>query len=770
MSRLVSNLIWIAIGTAGAAALTVLALQRGESINAAWLVTAAVCCYLVAFRFYSKIIASKVFALDATRRTPSERLNDGRDYVPTNRWIVFGHHFAAIAGPGPLVGPTLAAQFGYLPGALWIIIGVALGGAVQDFVILASSVRRNGKTLGQMAKEEIGPVAGFTALVAVLGIMIVLIAVLALVVVNALGESPWGIVTVGLTIPIALLMGAYMRWFRPHKVLEATAIGLVLLIVALYVGRWAAEHPVYGPMFTLQRTTLAWAIMLYGFAASVLPVWLLLAPRDYLSAFVKIGVVIALALGVLIVLPPLQMPAVTRFIDGTGPVFAGKVFPFAFITIACGAISGFHALISSGTTPKLLQREPDARWIGYGAMLTESLVATLALIAACVLTPGVYFAINAPAAALGTTVESAAVAIRNWGFTLDPAEFNALTAQIGEQRLLSRTGGAPSLAVGMAAIFADAFKAGGLALWYHFAIMFEALFILTTLDAGTRVGRFMLQDLLKHAWTPLGRVSWYPGVVVTSALFVSMWGYFLYQGVTDPLGGINSLWPLFGIANQLLAAVALCVGTTVIIKMGKARFAWMTLLPLTWLVAVTMTAGYQKIFASDPRLGFLSHARFVADALAEGRLPPGVRDAAAASRLIFNDRLDAAVAAFFMLAVIVILAESAREWWSTLSGRKAAVSTEVPYEPAFAVAMDQAPSLGVALAQRTSSPRAHRVAALASALRVIIGAPDWRRYVAAMRALPHRLDTTAPEVLATPGDFAAERLAARYSRPGNRCC
>ena len=776
MRRLVPNLIWIACGTAAVVGLGVVALKRGETISAAWLLTAAVCSYLVAFRFYSKIIAAKVFALDATRRTPSERLNDGRDYCPTNRWIVFGHHFAAIAGPGPLVGPTLAAQFGYLPGAIWIIVGVALGGAVQDFVILASSVRRNGKTLGQMAKEEIGTVAGYTALVAVLGIMIVLIAVLALVVVNALGESPWGIVTVGLTIPIALLMGAYMRWFRPDKVLEATAIGIVLLIVALYAGRWVAEHPLYGPMFTLQRTTLAWAIMIYGFAASVLPVWLLLAPRDYLSAFVKIGVVIALALGIVIVLPPLHMPAVTQFVDGSGPVFAGKVFPFAFITIACGAISGFHALISSGTTPKILQREPDARFIGYGGMLMESLVATLALIAACALTPGEYFAINAPAAALGTTVESAAEAIRNWGFTLDPAQFNALTQQVGEQRLLSRTGGAPSLAVGMATIFSNAFSgSGALALWYHFAIMFEALFILTTLDAGTRVGRFMLQDLLKHAWAPLGRISWYPAVVITSAMFVAMWGYFLYQGVTDPLGGINSLWPLFGIANQLLASVALCVGTTVIIKMAKARFAWLTLVPLAWLVAVTMTAGYQKIFSPEPRLGFLSHARVFSDALAEGRVPAGAASADAARQIIFNDRLDAAVAAFFMLAVIVILAASAREWWTILSGRKAAVSTEVPYEPALAAAMRRADSLGTVVATdaarptRRLAPRA-LFGAIGSAVHVIIGAPDWRRYANAIRSMPRRLDAGGAEVLATPAEFAAERLAARYSKPGSRCC
>ena len=682
MRRIVPNLIWIAVGTAGVGALSYLALTRGETINAAWLVTAAVCCYLVAFRFYSRIISSKVFALDPTRKTPSERLNDGRDYVPTNRWIVFGHHFAAIAGPGPLVGPTLAAQFGFLPGAIWIIVGVALGGAVQDFVILCSSVRRNGKSLGQMAKEEIGTVAGFTALVAVLGIMVVLIAVLALIVVNALGESPWGIVTVGLTIPIALLMGGYMKWIRPHRVLEATAIGLVLLVVALYVGRMVSENPALAPTFTLSRQSIAIWIMVYGFAASVLPVWLLLAPRDYLSAFVKIGVVIALAVGVLIVLPPLQMPAVTQFIDGTGPVFAGKLFPFCFITIACGAISGFHSLISSGTTPKLLQREPDARFIGYGAMLTESLVAILALIAACVLTPGEYFAINSPAGIIGTTPETAAAAIQNWGFVLDPEQFRQLTANIGEERLLSRTGGAPSLAVGMAHLFSNVL--GGptaLALWYHFAIMFEALFILTTLDAGTRVGRFMLQDLLKHVWAPLGKVSWYPGVVFTSAVFVLMWGYFLYQGVIDPLGGVNTLWPLFGIANQLLAAVALCVGTTIIIKMGKAKYAPITMAPLVWLAIITMTAGYQKIFSPDPRLGFLARANLYETTLAAGNLPPGIASAEVAQRFILNDRIDTAVTAFFMISVIIIITASVREWYKVVSGRMPAVSTEHPFEP-----------------------------------------------------------------------------------------
>lgn len=680
MPRWLSALVWATVSLVGAAAFAYLGLRRGETISAAWLLTAAICTYAVGYRFYSKIVAANIFALDATRATPAERLADGRDYVPTNRWIVFGHHFAAISGPGPLVGPTLAAQFGFLPGALWIIVGVAIGGAVQDFVILCASVRRDGKSLGQMAKEEIGPIAGYTALVAVMGIMIILISVLALVVVNALRDSAWATVTVGLTIPIAMLMGVYMRYLRPGAVLETSIIGLVLLAVALYAGQWAAAHPTLGPLFTLDARTLAWAVMVYGFAASVMPVWLLLAPRDYLSAFVKIGVVLALAVGILLVLPPLQMPAVTQFIDGTGPVFAGKLFPFVFITIACGAISGFHALIASGTTPKLLENEADARMVGYGGMLTESLVAVMALIAACVLTPGVYFAINAPAGIIGTTVEGAAEVIRTWGFVLDPAELTMLAAQVEESSLLSRTGGAPSLAVGMAKIFASVL--GGdtsMALWYHFALMFEALFILTTVDAGTRVGRFMLQDLGKHLWEPFGRVSWYPAVVLASAMVCGMWGWFLYQGVTDPLGGINSLWPLFGISNQLLATVALCVGTTIIIRMGKVRYVFVTLIPMVWLVIVTGTASLTKIFDPNPRIGFLSHAQWVRDQVAAGAVVPGVADAAGAARLILNDNVNTAVAAFFLLATFVIIADSVRTWYGVLSGRRPAGSTETPY-------------------------------------------------------------------------------------------
>lgn len=679
MPRWTSALVWTAIALVGAGAIGFLALSRGENVNAAWLLTAAVCTYLVGYRFYSRIIAANIFALDERRMTPAERLSDGRDYVPTNRWIVFGHHFAAIAGPGPLVGPTLAAQFGYLPGALWIIVGVVLGGAVQDFVILAASVRRDGKSLGRMARDEIGPVAGTTALVAVLGIMVILISVLALVVVKALQQSPWGTVTIGLTIPIAMVMGIYMHYVRPGRVLETTAIGIVLLIVALYAGRWVAQDPTLAPIFTLTGPQLAKWIIGYGVAASVLPVWLLLAPRDYLSAFVKIGVVVALAVGILIVLPPLQMPALTRFIDGTGPVFAGKLFPFVFITIACGAISGFHSLIASGTTPKLLENEKDARFIGYGAMLTESLVAIMALIAACVLTPGIYFAINAPPGIIGATAESAAEVIRTWGFVLDPAQLHALAANVQEQTLLSRTGGAPSLAVGMAMLFSNVLGGtSAMALWYHFALMFEALFILTTVDAGTRVGRFMLQDILRHAWEPLGRTGWYPAIVISSTLFVAMWGYFLLQGVNDPLGGINSLWPLFGIANQLLAAVALCVGTTIIIKMGKARYAWMTIAPLAWLAIVTMSAGVAKVWSSDPRLGFLSHARALEAQLAAGKMPAPAKSAGDVARMAFNDRLDAGVALFFMAAVVVILAASIHEWMLARRGAGTA-STEVPF-------------------------------------------------------------------------------------------
>lgn len=663
MKRFLSIAIWAVIAALGAAAFGVLALKRGESVNAAWLLTAAVCTYMVAYRFYSRFLAHKVFGLDDARVTPAVRLDNHRDFIPTNKWVLFGHHFAAIAGAGPLIGPVLAAQFGYLPGTLWLVIGVVLGGAVQDFVILVASMRRDGKSLGQMARDEINPVTGILAMIAVLCIMVILLAVLALIVVNALRDSAWGLFTIACTIPIALLMGWWMHKFRPGKVGEASAIGLVLVLIAVAAGGWVAESPTLARYFTASATSIAWMMMAYGFIASVLPVWVLLCPRDYLSTFLKIGTILVLGLGILIALPPLKMPALTQFASGQGPVFAGKLFPFAFITIACGAISGFHALIASGTTPKMVSLETHARMIGYGGMLMESFVGVMAIIAASILDPGVYFAINAPAGIVGSGLQAATTTITGWGFTVSPEQMNTLAAQIGEESLLARAGGAPSLAVGMAHIFASIIGGSSLlALWYHFAIMFEALFILTTIDTGTRVGRFMLQELLGHVWKPMAQTSWYPGVILSSAVIVGGWGYFLYQGVVDPLGGINSLWPLFGISNQLLAAVALCVGTTVLIRAGKARYAWVTLLPLAWLTTVTMTAGWQKVFSSEPRLGFLAHARAVESAIASGNLPAGVSDVTAAQRLIFNDHLDAAVALIFMAVVVLVIAASIREW------------------------------------------------------------------------------------------------------------
>jgi carbon starvation protein len=594
--------------------------------------------------------------------------------------VLFGHHFAAIAGAGPLVGPVLAAQFGYLPGTLWIVFGVVLGGAVQDFVILFGSMRRDGKSLGQMAKEETGPVTGLLAMVAVLAIMVILLAVLALVVVNALKDSPWGVFTILCTIPIAILMGFWMKIWRPGRTLEASALGVVLLLAALVGGRYVAQSPILAPYFTYSGLSIAYGMIVYGFVASVLPVWMLLCPRDYLSTFMKIGTILLLALGILLVLPPLKLPAVTQFVDGTGPVFAGKLFPFAFITIACGAISGFHSLVASGTTPKMLTRESDARLIGYGGMLMESFVAIMALCAAALLDPGIYFAINTPLATLGGNLHSAAEVIRGWGFSVTPEQIEGLAASVGEKSLLARTGGAPSLAVGMAQIFSSAFGSGLTALWYHFAIMFEALFILTTVDTGTRVGRFMLQELAGQVWRPLGRTSWYPSTLLASGFIVAAWGYFLVQGVLDPLGGINSLWPLFGISNQLLAAVALCVGTTLIIKSGKVRYAWVTLLPLTWVLAATLTAGWQKVFASDPRLGFLTHAATVIDQVAAGGM-----DSARGARLIFNDRLDAVVTLSFMIVTLLVVFASAREWVLILTRRKPAKAQESPFvETAYA--------------------------------------------------------------------------------------
>ena len=670
MNKSLLALIWIAVSLLGAAAIGVVALRRGEPLNALWLVTAATCSYALGYRFYSKFIAAKILSLDAFRATPAERLENGRDFLVTNKWVVFGHHFAAIAGPGPLVGPVLAAQFGYLPGTLWVLVGAVFAGCVQDFVILLFSIRRDGKSLTEMAKEETGPVGGFIAYAAVIAILIILLAVIALVVVNALKDSPWGTFTIGMTIPIALLMGLYLRRIRPGKVLEVSVLGFILVLLAIWGGQWVSQTPALASVFTLRAPTLAVLIILYAFAASVLPVWLLLAPRDYLSTFVKLGTVGLLGIGIVALHPTLHMPAFTRFVDGTGPVFAGKVFPFAFITIACGAISGFHSLISSGTTPKLIARETESRIVGYGAMMAESAVAIMAIIAASVLQPGIYFAINSPAGIVGQTAQAATATISNWGFSVTAADMQALAHAVGEQTLFNRTGGAPAFAVGMAHIFSQSLGGGTvMALWYHFAVMFEALFILTILDAGTRVARFMIQDALGHIYKPLGRTSWYPSILATSALIVAAWGYFLWQGVKDPLGGINSLWPLFGIANQLLATVALCVATTIIIKMHRARYAAVTLAPLAWLVAVTFTASWQKIFDPSPRIGFLAQAR----ALAAGP------STSATARLIFNNQLDAAVTAGLVLMVTLIIFESVRQWIGILGGRRDARVKEVPF-------------------------------------------------------------------------------------------
>jgi carbon starvation protein len=670
MSKPARAAVWVAVAIGGAFSVASIALQRGEEINAMWLVVAAVCSYAIGYRFYSKFIAARVLSLDALRATPAERLENGRDFVRTNKWVVFGHHFAAIAGPGPLVGPVLAAQFGYLPGTLWILAGAVFGGCVQDFVILLFSVRRDGKSLTEMAKSEIGRLGGFVAYVAVISIVVILLGVCALIVVNALKASPWGTFTIAMTIPIALLMGLYLRRLRPGKVLETSVLGFLLVLLAIWGGGWASHTPSVGQYFTLTAPTLAVLLIIYGFAASAMPVWLLLAPRDYLSTFVKLGTIAMLALGIVALRPTLHMPALTRFIDGTGPVFAGSLFPFAFVTIACGAISGFHSLIASGTTPKLISRETETRMVGYGAMACESMVAIMAVIAACVLQPGTYFAINSPAGVVGQLPEAATATISSWGFPVSAADMHSLAQAVGEQTLFNRTGGAPAFAVGMANIFSHSIGGQALmAIWYHFAIMFEALFILTVLDAGTRVGRFMIQDALGHVWKPLGRTSWYPSILINSALIVGAWGYFLWQGVKDPLGGINSLWPLFGISNQLLATVALCVATTIIIKMGRARYAAVTLTPLAWLVAVTFSASYYKIFDPNPRIGFLAHARQLAAAPAT----------AGTARLIFNDRLDAAVTGVLIIMVAMILTESAADWIRILAGRKQPVVREAPF-------------------------------------------------------------------------------------------
>ncbi len=670
------KLFWILVALIGAFAVGGVALKRGETINAMWIVVAAVCVYAIGYRFYSAWVAARVLSVDATRATPAIRLNNGRDFVPTHRWIVFGHHFAAIAGPGPLIGPTLAAQFGYLPGTLWILVGGVLGGCVQDMTILFLSTRRNGRSLGQMARDELGPVGGFAAIIGTLTIMIILIAVLGLVVVNAMKHSPWATATVFATIPIAVLIGLYLRNIRPGRVLEATLIGVALLLLAVVGGGAVNDHETLRTIFDLDGKPLAWFVIGYGFIAAVLPVWLLLAPRDYLSTFLKLGTIFLLVIAVIVMRPEIRMPAITQFIDGSGPIFGGALFPFVFITIACGAISGFHALVSSGTTPKLIGNEADVRLIGYGSMMLESAVAIMAMIAATLLDPGVYFAINSAPGVVGATAEAAVQTISGWGFPVTTEQMQALAHSMGESTLFARTGGAPSLAVGMASIFSSAFGQGMLAIWYHFAIMFEAVFILTTLDAGTRVGRFMLQDALGHIWKPFGQTSWYPSVLIASGLVVAGWGYFLYIGVVDPNGGINILWPLFGIANQLLAGIALCVATGILVKQGKLRYAWVTAAPLAWLAIITTVATWEKVISTDVRVGFLAAADQLADKLATGALNEA--QAAVAPQLIFNQRLDAALAMLLTAILWVVIADTLRVSWRVVKGLPVPPDSEAP--------------------------------------------------------------------------------------------
>ncbi|EQA85786.1 carbon starvation protein A [Burkholderia pseudomallei MSHR338] len=674
-------MVWIAVALLGAFAFGTIALAHGERISALWIVIAAVCVYLIAYRFYSRFIASKVVQLDGLRMTPAVKYNDGLDYVPTNKYVLFGHHFAAIAGAGPLVGPVLAAQMGYTPGMLWILAGVVFAGAVQDFIVLFISTRRDGRSLGDLVKMELGTVPGVIALFGAFLIMVIILAVLALIVVKALANSPWGTFTVAATIPIALFMGVYTRYIRPGRIGEVSIIGFVLLMASIAYGQHVHDSAALAAWFTFSGTQLTWILIGYGFVASVLPVWLLLAPRDYLSTFLKIGTIVGLAIGILIVAPELKMPALTKFVDGTGPVWSGNLFPFLFITIACGAVSGFHSLISSGTTPKLLDNETNARFIGYGAMLMESFVAIMALVAACVIEPGVYFAMNAPAAVLGTTPEAVAHTVTQWGFMLTPDMLTQTAKAVGETTIIARAGGAPTLAVGMAQILHQVI--GGeamMAFWYHFAILFEALFILTAVDAGTRAGRFMLQDLLGTFHPALKRTESLPANLTATALCVAAWGYFLYQGVVDPLGGINTLWPLFGISNQMLAAIALVLGTVVLFKMKRERYAWVTIVPTAWLLICTLTAGWQKVFDSNPKVSFLAHAAKLQAAAADGKVLAPAKSLAQMQRIIFNDYVDAALSALFILVVVSIAVYGVV---AVVRARRAVqpTSRETPYEP-----------------------------------------------------------------------------------------
>jgi carbon starvation protein len=672
-----AKLVAVVLAVVGAFAIGGIALLRDEPINSLWIVTAAVCVYVLGYRFYAKWIETRVYVVDKTRATPAERLNNGRDFIPTHRWVLFGHHFAAIAGAGPLVGPTLAMQFGYLPGTLWLLVGAVLGGCVQDMTILFLSTRRNGKSLGQMARDELGPIGGVAATIGTLAIVVIIIAVLGLVVVKAMQNSPWATFTVFATIPIAILVGFYMRTWRPGKVLEGSLIGLVLLILAVVMGGWVSDHDTLAPMFNWGGVSLAGFVIGYGWIAAILPVWVLLAPRDYISTFLKIAVVVLLAVAIVFTAPVIKMPAITIFADGTGPIFAGNIFPFVFITIACGALSGFHALVSSGTTPKMVANEGDIRLAGYGSMAIESFVGIMAVIAATLLEPGVYFAINTGLGAVGGSPEAAVNTITNWGFPVTVETMNGLAQQMGEESLFARTGGAPSLAVGMASIFSSAFGQGLVAIWYHFAIMFEAIFILTTVDAGTRAARFMLQDALGQVYAPLGRTSWYPSVLISSTLIVLGWGYFLYVGVVDPNGGINILWPLFGIANQMLAAIALSVACGLLIKTGKLRYVWVTALPLVWISIITTVASVQKIFSTDPKLGFFAGADALSDQLLAGTL--AAERAAVAPTLIFNQRLDGWLTVLFLIIMWVVIIEMVRISLRFLSGKPVPPSSEAPY-------------------------------------------------------------------------------------------
>lgn len=658
-STLPSKLVWSLVAIIGAISFGMLALSRGEHVNAVWLVLAAACVYSIAYRFYSLFIATKVFELNPRRLTPAHCLADGLDYVPTNKYVLFGHHFAAIAGAGPLVGPILAAQMGFLPGTIWLLVGVVLAGAVQDFLVLFISTRRDGRSLGEMAKQELGPFAGIVVMLGALGVMIIILAVLALVVVKALAHSPWGVFSIAATIPIALFMGVYMRFIRPGRIAEVSIIGFVLMMLAIVYGGHVAADPYWGEFFTLTGTQLTWCLIIYGFIASVLPVWLLLAPRDYLSTFLKIGVILGLAVGIVIALPDLKMPPVTHFIDGTGPVFSGSLFPFLFITIACGAISGFHALVSSGTTPKLVDNEVNIRMIGYGGMLMESFVGIMAMICATVLDPGVYFAINAPAAVLGTTVESAAEAVRNLGFVVTPEMLTVLAQEVGESSILSRTGGAPTFAIGMAHIISEIFNSRAMmAFWYHFAILFEALFILTAVDAGTRACRFMVQDTVGIVIPAVKSSGSFFGNLLGTAVAVGGWGFFVYQGVIDPLGGVNSLWPLFGVGNQMLASMALILGTVILFKMKKEKYVWVTIIPTIFLFITCMTAGWQKIFHENPKIGFLAQAHKFSDAIARGEILKPAKTIAEMQTIVMSNQINAALCGFFMIVSIVMIIAS----------------------------------------------------------------------------------------------------------------